>query len=172
MTYRPKKSSNKAAFLAVSCAALALLAFYLSAFLPSAVFYQIFAIVLAIVAVELYIKYIGADYVYEAGENDLNIYKITGKKSLCVCSLNYEESLTHILPMTADAEKDASLPKNKLAVNHCKNIAPAVYSVYYFNFNGKTARLKFEPDEAFTAYINQKIDAAFERARAEEEEES
>lgn len=163
MTYRPKNIGNKEKILAIITAVAAIILFALGGFVKYAPgLYQITAIILAIVSLEIYMKYVGSDYVYEAGESSLKIHKITGKKSICVCSLDYEMSLSEIISSEEYLKNKNKYPSYNFSVNYAKNLAPEKYSVYFFYFNEKKCMAKFEPDEIFTEYVNQKIKAALE----------
>lgn len=165
MTYRPKNISNKEKILALVTAAAAIVLFVVGGFteyFPG--LYQISAIIMGIVSIELYMKYVGSDYVYEASENSLRIYKITGKKSICVCSLDYEMSLSEIVTADKYLEEKSKYPKYDFNVNYCKNLSPDKYCVYFFWFKEKRCMAKFEPDEVFVQYVNEKIRAALENA--------
>ncbi len=168
MTYRPKSKSNKEKILAVTAAATAILLFAISGFVNSfSGLYQLSAIIFAITSIEMYMKYVGSDYVYEATESSLKIYKITGKKSICVCSLDYEMSLSLVVSSKEYLANKEKYPKTNFNVNYAKNLSPENYSVYFFWFNDKKCMAKFEPDDVFTQYVNEKIN----KALSEKEEE-
>ena len=161
MTYRPKSKSSKEKILALVTAAAAIMLFATSGFVNKFLaLYQISAIILAITSIELYVKYVGSDYVYEAAENSLKIHKITGKKSICVCSLDYEMSLSLVVSSKEYLANKEKYPKTNFNVNYAKNLAPENYSVYFFMFNDKKCMAKFEPDDVFTQYVNEKINKA------------
>ena len=169
MTFRPKASDRKAPACAVICFAAAVFSFYFSSRVShAALLYQVAAIILAVVALEVYLKYIASDYVYEASAKELKVYKITGNKSVCVCSLSYEESLSGVVTSDYFEKNKAKFPKTQISLNYCKNIFPKEFSLYFFSFNGKKACLKFEPDEIFTNDMNKKITA--EKSRLEKQE--
>jgi len=161
MTYRPKNTSNKEKVLSIITAIAAIVLFAVGGVvtvIPAV--YQITAIIMAVVSLELYMKYVGSDYVYEAAETSLKIHKITGKKSICVCSLDYEMSLTEIIPGDEYLKNKDKYPSYNFNVNYAKNLAPEKYSVYFFYFKDKKCMAKLEPDEVFTQYVNEKIRAA------------
>ena len=161
MTYRPQSLSKRANKVCFLCAAAAVLLFAASAFVARFEFaYQLTALILAVASVEIYMKYVGSDYVYEAAEASLKVYKITGKKSICVCSLDYEGSVTRVIPAEEYSANKSAYPKVNFCVNYEKNMFPKNYYVYMFEFNGKRSLMKFEPDEAFVNYVNPKIDSA------------
>ena len=168
MTYRPKSNNSKAKILSIVTAVSAIVLFAaggIVSVIPGV--YQITAIIMAVVSLELYMKYVGSDYVYEAGETSLKIHKITGKKSICVCSLDYEMSLSEIVTSEEYLKNKDKYPKYNFNVNYAKNLAPEKYSVYFFYFKDKKCMAKLEPDEVFTQYVNEKIRAALEKADEE-----
>lgn len=165
MTYRPKATGKKERLISFLLALCAIALFAASGFVTRfAGIYQISSIVFAVISIEMYMKYVGSDYVYEAGDKSFKIYKISGKKSICVCSLDYEMSLSCVISNSEYEANKSEYPKTDFNVNYAKNLAPEHYSVYFFKFNGKTSMLKFEPDAEFSAYINEKIVAALENA--------
>ena len=133
--------------------------------------YQISAIIFGVISIEFYLKYVGSDYVYDAADDYFKVYKITGKKSICVSSLDYEMSLSHVVTSEEYATRKSEFPKTNFNVNFCKNINPEKFSVYFFEFNGKKCMMKFQPDEIFTDYINNKITEGWEKAESEDENE-
>lgn len=161
MTYRPKETSKAARLTAFIAVALAAGLFYASAVVKNYPFaYQFAAIVLMIAGVEVLVKYVLSDHVYEAADKDLKIYRVMGKKSVCIASLAYEESLCEVVASNDYQAKKDRFPKTQIVVNACKNVFPQSYSLYFFNFNGRNAVLKFEPDALFAAYLDDKIRAA------------
>ncbi len=169
MTFRPPRKNMSAVYLSGFCMVFAVIAFYISSKVEMYIWiYQVSAIVFAVFALQVFMKYVQSDYVYKADEHDLKIYKITGDKSVCVCSLNYEESISGVVTAQQAAKNKNDYPPTKIALNFCKNIFPDKYSLYYFNFNGKASVLKFEPDEIFTNFVNEKISAAIRAVENEE----
>ena len=171
MTYTPSAQNKKAAILTVLFAVAAVAMFLTAGVVTKYRFaYQITGIVSAIIGVELYLKYVMANYVYEAADDSLRVFRITGTKRECVCSLAYSESLMEIIPQSAVLQSPKAFPKTKLATNVCKNLYPERAFLYYFRFNGKNAVLKFEPDDAFVAYTNRKIADALQKNEDENDE--
>ena len=159
MRYCPLKSNNKAIVMSIICSVAAVVLFVSSAFVHSfGALYQITAIILAVISLHLYLKYIACEYVYEACENDLKIYKTTGKKSICVASLSYAASKSRVMNLREYTLLKNNMPKYSYTVNYAKNLYPEQYCLYYFDFNGKTVRMKFEPDDVFAEYINKHIE--------------
>ena len=100
------------------------------------------------------------------------VYKITGKRSICVSCLDYEMSLSHVISNAEYESKKNDYPKSNFNVNLCKNLAPDKFYVYFFDFNGKKSMMKFEPDSEFVEYINNKISKAWDMAETEDEEDN
>ena len=173
MTFRPKAISKKEKLIAILSAAFSIVLFFISGIVPTlVVIYQITAFLLAIASIEIYIKYVASDYVYEAAEDAFKVYKITGKKSICVSCLDYEMSMSHVVANEEYESRKDQFPKSNFIVNLCKNLAPQNYSVYFFEFNGKKSMMKFEPDAVFADYLNEKISAAWDIASAEDNDEN
>lgn len=171
MTFRPKAKNFKAPFLSGICALFSVASFYFATRVEMyMIVYQICAIVLAIIALQIYLKYVQCDYVYKLAEKELEIYKVSAGKSLCVCSLSYEESICEIVSSEAYKKEKKKYPKTQIATNYCKNIFPETYSLYFFNFNSKKAMLKFEPDDIFIEEFNKKINIALFSKETEENE--
>ena len=169
MDYRPKRKDFKAASLCGFSATLAIVLFLMSSAVQSYKWaYQLAGLFLAIIAVQIFTINVQSDYVYKADERDIKVYRVTGKKSLCVCSLSYEESLSQVVTAKYFNEHKNEFPQNKLAVNYCKNIFPEEYYLYFFNFNGKVYKLKFEPDDIFAKHMNEKIKTALENKENED----
>ncbi|MBR4979374.1 MAG: hypothetical protein IKX77_02365 [Clostridia bacterium] len=164
MTYKPTSKDKTAVFLSLILAfACIFLLYFSSVFAVYPMIFQIIALFFAVFALQIYLKYIYSNYVYEACENDLKIYRISGKKSICVCSLSYEESTSKVFSSEYYETHKSELPKVRISTNFCKNIFPKDYYLYYFNFNSKQASLKFEPDEIFVKFLNEKIENALLR---------
>ena len=158
MTYRPKNNSKKEKLLALVIAALAIVLYFLSGIVHHfPALYQISAIIMGVVSIEIYMKYVASDYVYEASENSLKIHRITGKKSVCVGSLDYEMSRSLVIKSSEYLANKSKYPKYNFNVNYAKNLAPKEYYVYFFDFNEKVCMAKFEPDDVFAEYVNKKI---------------
>lgn len=171
MTYRPKNNTNKEKILTAVTAITAILVFAAAGFVNAFPgLYQISGLVLAVVSVELYMKYVGSDYIYDADDTSFKVYKVTGKKSICVCSLNYEMSLTGVVSSDDYLANKRKYPKTNFNLNYAKNLAPEEYSVYFFIFNGKKSMVKFEPSKEFATHLNEKINEALAKKSDDEEE--
>ena len=81
MTYRVPKKDKKASLTALLAAIFSVLCFAFSSFMNAPVVYQLTGLVLAVVALQVYMKFVQSGYVYEVTENDLRIHKITGKRA-------------------------------------------------------------------------------------------
>ena len=98
MTYQPNSKNTPEKVLSLSMAILAVVLFSSSGFVEKfSGMYQITAFVFAIVSIQIYLKYVFSNYIYKATEDSLQVYKVTGKKSICVASLDYEMSMSQII---------------------------------------------------------------------------
>ena len=157
MTFRPKSKSKKEKLMALAFAISAVLLFLISAVSRFAGVLQIIAVIFAVVSIEVYMKYVGSDYIYDAADDYFKVYRVTGNKSVCVSSLDYEMSLSKVISNKEYLDNKSEYPKVSYTVNLAKNIFPKEYHVYFFEFDGKKVMMKFEPDEVFVKYINEII---------------
>ncbi len=158
MTFRPVSKNKKEKVFFIMSAILCILLFVLSSVVSRfVVLYQISAIVIAVVSIEIFMKFVASDYVYEATETCLKIYKIIGKKSICVASLDYNNSYSLVMTNDEYKETKEKYPKITYNINYAKNISPRDFCVYIFDFNGKNVLLKFEPDKVFCDFVNRRI---------------
>lgn len=161
MTFEPRSKNTPEKILSLITAILSIVLFGASGVVQRfSGIYQITAFVFAILAIQIYLKYVYSRYVYKATEDSLQIYKITGKKSICVASLDYEMSISQVISYEKYLESKNTFPKTNFNVNYCKNLFPKQYSVYFFEFNGKKSMMKFEPDNEFVCYVNELISGA------------
>lgn len=169
MTFRPKNNTKKEYVLSITAGICAICLFILSGVVQNfKALYQISALLVAVFGVEVYVKYIANDYIYEATKKDLKVYKVTGKKSICIACLDYEMSLSDVVHVNEFEENKGSFPTAVTIVNYCKNISPKDYYVYFFKFNGKNTMLKFEPDKIFADYTNEAINEALSNSQDDE----
>ena len=171
MTYRPKAAGNKEKILSLFFALCAIFLIIVSGITNRfGGIYQISAIIFGVVSIEFYLKYVGSDYVYDAADDYFKVYKVTGKKSICVSSLDYEMSLSGVVTSEEYLANKESYPKTNFNVNLCKNLSPSSYCVYFFEFDDKKCMMKFEPDEMFARYLNEKITKALENKNSDYED--
>ena len=121
MTFRPKSKSKKETFIALAFALTAIVLFWLSAVSRFSGVYQIVAVIFAVFSIELYMKYVGSDYIYEAAEDSFKVYRVTGNKSVCVSSLDYEMSLSTVVSVKDYMNDKSEYPKASYTVNLAKN---------------------------------------------------
>ena len=158
MRSSPKSNNKKEKALSLVMAVVAVVLYVLTSVVHRfVVLYQLSALILAVLSVEIYLKYVFSNYIYEATETSLDIYKVSGKKNICVASLSYEMSITQIVSSEKYLNNKSEYPKTNFDVNYCKNINPENYFVYFFEFNGKKSMMKFEPDCEFVEYVNNLI---------------
>ena len=171
MTFTPKSSSNKEKLISLLTAMFAVILIIVSGVTEKfGGLYQISAIILGVISIEFYLKYVGSNYIYEAADDAFKVFKITGKKNICVSCLDYDMSLSFVVSSQEYENNKNEYPKTDFNINLCKNLAPDKYFVYFFRFNGKKCMMKFEPDEMFVDYINEKISSSLKSAQENDNE--
>lgn len=128
---------------------------------------QLSAVVFAVCAVQVYVKYILSEYKYAFDDRNLCIDKIVGKKIVPLGSLDLSYSLAEVMSKSEYNEKKSTLPKPDIMFNYCKTMRLRDPFVYLFEFNGKNALLTFEPNGEFVCALNAVINECL--ARKEEE---
>ncbi len=122
------------------------------------VFYQLIALSVAAISFEIVNRYYFSTYIYTVNEKDFIITKRTGKKSQTVCNLSLSTMLAiEKKPQNkkARAEFTKRFGKINIHYNYCQSLFPAQSYVILFEFNGKTAAIAFEPNEAMVCRLNE-----------------
>ena len=134
MRFSPLKKNNKATVLTIIFSVTAVVLFVISAFVSRfSAFYQISSLILAVYSIQVYLKYISSEYVYEATNENFKIYRVNGNKKTCVASLSYEKSKSLCISLEEFDLQKNTLPKYKYTVNYAKNIYPDEYCLYLFD---------------------------------------
>lgn len=129
--------------------------------------FQIAILIFSIVLLEVLLKYILSDYVYELRNENFMVYRINGKRSVCVASIALSSATKNILP-SSDYKKEKK--NSRITLNFCKNMSIKEFYVFCFDFNGKKTALKFEPDDIFISEMNKRIKAAKEKDEETDEQ--
>ena len=79
MRSSPKSNNKKEKALSLVMAVVAVVLYVLTSVVHRfVVLYQLSALILAVLSVEIYLKYVFSNYIYEATETSLDIYKVSG----------------------------------------------------------------------------------------------
>ena len=158
MKYSPKGNPKTAIGFCMLAAACVLVFVVMSAQNVCAPWIsQLGMIIAAVIAVQVYLRYILSNYTYYCDAGKLVIDKIVGKKIVPLGALDLGCSLSEAIPKSEYAKNKNAYPKVQMNLNYCKTMyAPDPY-VYIFSFNGKTAMLAFEPSDEFVFALNRNI---------------
>lgn len=145
MQYKASKNSKLTYFILWLC----LLCTAVTLILPASLEYykwtaQLACLVFAICDVQIAVRYILSDYLYFLDGNILKIYKITGKKSVCVLSVSLSDIKGSLYNKEEYKEK-----KVHMKLNYCKNMFAKERKYLLFTFNETECSLCFEPSEEF-----------------------
>lgn len=124
------------------------------------VFYQLIAVIVYIFSFELLNRYYLTSFCYVVDDKNFIITKRMGKRVQTVCNL----SLTTLI----DIEKAPQTKEEKQAFrkrfglvpiryNYCQSLQPKISYRIFFEFNGRTAEIAFEPSEEMVFCIREKI---------------
>ncbi len=115
--------------------------------------FQLLFLCLATAAIQIYLKYVLTKFEYVCDSENLSIYKIMGRKRLCVGSLALENSICEVIPYTDYVKNKEEYNKN-LVYNYTRNFKTENVYVYIFDFNGKNITILLEISKEYAEYIN------------------
>lgn len=118
---------------------------------------QLFAIVLALFAIQLTLRFISYDFSYsidDRGPRTLKIYRIQGKKSTLAFGLLFEY-IYKIEKVKGNIKKSNEKPHQ--ISNYCGTLLLQDYYLVYYKDEGKDCALKLEINDAFANEIELRI---------------
>ena len=161
MEYIPPKNKKgkrlSVVFLVIACAGLvgaALLD------IEYRVFYQLLALLICAFSFELLNRYYFTTYIYAVDEENFIIRKCMGKRTKTVCSLSLSTMLAIEKKPKDQASREAlskRLGKREIRYDYCQSLFPNDSYLIFFEFNGKTAEIAFEPNEAMIRLLNDRL---------------
>lgn len=122
------------------------------------VFYQLIAVMAYVFSFELLNRYYFSTYSYHIEEKDFIIRSTTGKRTKTLCNLSLSTLLAiEKKPKTKAQREDMTkrYGKSMIHYNYCQSFMPTTPYVILFEFNGKVAKIAFEPNEAMVCYLNE-----------------
>lgn len=157
MQHTPKKNQKgkkRSAFL-MATACIGLVASALLK-IEYRLFYQLIALLACVLSFEMLNRYYLTTYTYTVDEESFIITKRTGKRTQTVCNLSLQ-TLLGIEKQTktkeARLQRDRTYGTPRLRYNYCQSMSPAESYLIFFEFNGKTAEIAFEPDQAMVSAL-------------------
>lgn len=151
MNYTPKKN-NKGKKLSIIFLTISLVGLFASSLLTLQyrLFYQLVSLLFTAVSFELLNRYYLTTYMYELTDEDFIIRKSTGQKVRTVCNLSLK-TLLGIEKQAKTKQERAALAerygKERILYHYTQSLAPKNAYSLFFEFNGKTAEIVFEPND-------------------------
>lgn len=124
------------------------------------VFYQLTALLVYAFSFEILNRYYFTTYIYAVEGDDFIIRKRTGKRTQTVCNLALSTMLAiEKKPKTAEARADFRKRNGRSGIhyNYCQSFLPKEPYLILFEFNGKTAEIAFEPNEAMVCLLRERL---------------
>ncbi len=118
---------------------------------------QLSGFAVLVVGILLNTRYSLTEFEYAVDDNDFTITKILGNKRQIVCCVALETAVA--LLTKADYSHLPSGEKATIKYSLNQNLKCESY-VFVCNFNGKRAKIEFEPNAPFVAILRDKIDNA------------
>ena len=160
MRYTPKINNTKPLLITILLTVIAISdLLFASQMLSLKWLFQLLFLCFATCAMQIFIKYVLTTYEYYLEENTLYIYKILGKRKLCVANFvlsNIENKLEKL----SDCKSNESEFSKKEILNYVRNMQfTDIYSLTY-NLYGTRYLVKLETDENFALLLNERIECA------------
>lgn len=124
------------------------------------VFYQLIALIVYLFSFELLNRYYLTSFCYAVDGKNFIITKRMGKRVQTVCNLSLSTLLDIEKAPRTKEEKEAfrrRFGRSPIRYNYCQSLQPKTAYCIFFEFNGKTAEIAFEPNEAMVFYVREKI---------------
>jgi len=124
------------------------------------VFYQLIAFVIYLFSFELLNRYHLTTFCYAVDEENFIITKRMGKRMQTVCNLSLSTLIGIEKAPKTPEEKEAyraRFGRAPLRYNYCQSLQPKTAYLVLFEFNGKTAEIAFEPNEAMVLCLRNRI---------------
>ena len=124
------------------------------------VFYQLIAIAVYIFSFELLNRYYLTSFCYAVDDENFMITKRLGKRVQTVCNLSLETLLAIEKSPQTKEEKESfrkRFGRSPIRYNYCQSLQPKTSYRIFFEFNGRTAEIAFEPNEEMVLCLREKI---------------
>ncbi|MCI8388302.1 MAG: hypothetical protein HFE63_07565 [Clostridiales bacterium] len=161
MTYKPQqnnRSKNTAFVLLIGAVVVWAISSFVSV---GGAFIQLAAIVIAVVGIQIFVRYSLSEFRYileddDDGDTSLLIYKRQGAREMKVCHVSLGKTVAVFkLNSMPDFQKKYGTTSNRF--NYCQNMGKDNMYVLIFRDGEKLIEVRFEPDEAFAAEMQKRM---------------
>lgn len=131
--------------------------------IPGRSIIQLAAVVLAVVGLQLLVRYVLSEYRYvleddDDGSADFIIYKKQGSRDAKVCHVSLSNTIA-VFRLSDKPEYQSEYGRTSNRFNYCQNMEKSDVCVLIFRDGEKLIEVRFEPDEAFVAALGQRLAA-------------
>lgn len=130
--------------------------------------FQLLFLCLATAAIQIYLKYVLTEFEYVCDSESISVYKIMGRRKLCVGTLALENSLCEVIPYTEYLDKKDEFSVTQV-FNYTRNFKTQDIYSYIFDFNGDKIMLLLEISNEYAQHINIHINAKLKGKRENDE---
>lgn len=154
MRYMPIKN-KKANYLTFALLIGGLILFYLSSFIKPPFLFQIIAIAMFTLSIQIMQRYVLSDFVYiiddkDSGEAILNVVRAQGNRKTTVCSAELSKC-------TILSENESADRKITNSFDYKQNLFAGSYITILYTDGEDCSKIKIEADENFSAELKKRI---------------
>lgn len=154
MRYSPQNYNTKPLMITILLTVMAVFSLIFASELQNIKWlFQLIFLCLATAAIQIYLKYVLTKFEYVCDSESLSVYKIMGRKKLCVGTLALENSVCEVMPYSEYLDKKDEFSVRQV-FNYTRNFKTQDIYSYLFDFNGDNTMLMLEISKEYAQYIN------------------
>ncbi len=158
MRYTPKTNNTKPLLLTILLTVVAVFSLlFASQVLTTKWLFQLLFLCTATGAMQIFIKFVLTTYEYYLEENTLYIYKILGKRRLCVANFVLSNINEQIKKQSDIKASDNEFSKKQI-LNFVRNMDAEDVCTFIYNLYGDMYLVRLETEESFVQILNERIE--------------
>ncbi len=154
MRYSPPNENTKPLMITILLTVMAIFSLlFAGQFQNIKWLFQLLFLCLATAAIQMFLKYVLTKFEYVCDGESLSIYKVMGRRKLCVGSLELKNSVCEIMPYSIYLENKENYSIDSV-YSYTRNYKTDNVYVYIFCYSGSYTVIKLEINDQYAEYIN------------------
>ncbi len=168
MRYSPKNENTRPLMITILLTVIAVFSILFAGHFQNLKWlFQLSFLCFATAAIQIFMKYVLTKYEYVCDDTSLSIYKIMGRRRICVGILEFS-LFKRKLETIADFE-DLRIPSRiENILTFTRNYKTKNIYCFVYNYNYSDVMIKLEIDNVFANYVNERVENAL-KGKAEDE---
>lgn len=159
MRYTPKTNNTKPLLITILLTVVAVFSLLFASQVQNIKWlFQLLFLCFATAAMQIFIKFVLTTYEYYLEENTMYIYKILGKRRLCVANFVLS-SIDNSIKKLTDKKHETEFSKKEI-LNFVRNMDTKEIYSFIYNLYGDKYLVKLEIPEDFANMLNERIEKA------------